>query len=457
MGINIHLNNVGKIRPFLIVVLGLFIFCVSSIIPITIHTVHADAETNIVLHKPITASNFVAPYTPERAGDGSTSPTSRWYSNVPGPQWLQVDLQGKYSISSWNVAGMSVVNGWGTDRDPGSVQLLKSMDGTNWTRVSSIPFIASYLKLVVVGNQINDNWTSIVEFTVNGHLSLDSTAPLASDITVTNNPAPTPDTVTVTGLNASDVIKVYDSATGGNLLGTATVVTGQTFATVSVGNLGTGAGQVYVSVTSTGKTESTRTAAPYGAEQVPSTAPLASNITVTNNNLVNVNGLTGGDTVKVYDSATGGNMLGSYTLAAGETFATVSVGNLGTGAGQIYVTVTSTGKTESTRTAVSFGSGADTTAPVTKYHFDKITGTSNGQPFIKGFTVSLQATDIGSGVKSTLYKINDGSWITYTNPFTIYAGTTHTVEYYSTDNAGNEELNNFMNFDLGSFIGAGRY
>jgi trimeric autotransporter adhesin len=490
-----------------------------------------------------------------------------------------------------------------------------------------------------------------------------STAPLASNITINNNPAGTADTMTVAGLNIGDVINIYDAATTGNLLGTATVANGQTSATVSIAQLGTNAGQVYVSVTSTGKTESTRTAKAYDAE-VPvrtyddfnenhllfnwstffdsntgsvedvngrlelglkptasgpvfhsgiisnsrisgdfdiqvdysllswppnngvrtglfigdikedsvvverlshenwgetylmhghnsngpdyqiqgitntndltgklrlkrngniitsyylcddkwieissyqstefetdpvkfglaiwshdyvyrpqghdikvvfdnftinqgtliappsSTAPLASNITVTNNNLVTVNGLTGGDLVKVYDAVTGGNVLGSYTLANGETFATVFVGNLGTGAGQIYVSVTSTGKTESTRTAVSFGSGSDTTAPVTKYHFDQISGTSSGKPFIKGFTVSLQATDISSGVMSTQYRINNGSWNTYTNPFTFYAGTTHSVEYYSTNNAGNDEIHNFMNFDIGSFKGAGRY
>jgi hypothetical protein len=293
---------------------------------------------------------------------------------------------------------------------------------------------------------------------VKDQVIIDTDAPREDQISIINNPAPTPDTVAVSRLNASDVIKIYDSPTDGNLLGTATVATGQTSATVSIAQLGTGAGQVYVSVTSTGKTESPRTAASFGAEQVPSTAPLASNITVTNNNLVNVNGLTGGDTVKVYDSATGGNMLGTYTLSAAETFASIFVGDLGTGEVQIYVTVTSTGKTESTRTVVTFGSGADTTGPVTRYHFDEINGKSNGHTFIKGFKVSLQATDIGSGVKNTQYQINGGAWNTYVNPFTINAGTTKTVEYYSTDNEGNEEkTHNLMNFDTGRFIGAGKY
>jgi cytochrome c len=65
-------------------------------------------------------------------------------------------------------------------------------------------------------------------------------------------------------------------------------------------------------------------------------------------------------------------------------------------------------------------------------------------------TVTLSATDppttfqIGGstspfGVNHTYYKIDSGSWNTYTSPFVITAAGQHTVLYYSVDIAGNVE------------------
>jgi hypothetical protein len=103
----------------------------------------------------------------------------------------------------------------------------------------------------------------------------------------------------------------------------------------------------------------------------------------------------------------------------------------------------------------------DKTAPITKYHFDPIYETSSsGIRYIKGYTTTLRANDnvSGSGVKTTQYRINGSTWITYTTPFTFYAGVTHIVEYFSTDNAGNiENPMNVMDFDKGKFTGAGKF
>ncbi|WP_052476208.1 6-bladed beta-propeller [Cohnella kolymensis] len=175
----------------------------------------------------------------------------------------------------------------------------------------------------------------------------------ASNVTVSNHPAPTPDTVSVSGLAAGDVVKVYDAAADGNLLGSSTVGAGETSATVSILQLGTGSGTVYVSVTNLGKAESSRTAKTYGSEPVvQSTAPSASDVTVSNHtaptpDTVSVSGLAAGDMVKVYDAAADGNLLGSSTVGAGETSATVSILQLGTGSGTVYVSVTNLGKAES--------------------------------------------------------------------------------------------------------------
>lgn len=80
---------------------------------------------------------------------------------------------------------------------------------------------------------------------------------------------------------------------------------------------------------------------------------------------------------------------------------------------------------------------ADTTAPVT-------TATLSGSPNSAGWyrqdvTVTLSATDVGTGVASTLYNNNGGEWTSYTAPVTIATEGTNNVQYYSVDIAGNAE------------------
>jgi trimeric autotransporter adhesin len=193
----------------------------------------------------------------------------------------------------------------------------------------------------------------------------ESTAPSASNIIVTNN-AGIADTVGVKGLSVGDEVQVYDSASGGTVLGSATVASGSTEATVSISQLGTDSGNIYVSTTSTNKSESNRTQVSYAAE-AQSTAPDVDKITITNNagtaGTVKVTGLTNGDIVKVYDSANSSNLLGSATVGTYDTSATVSVTQLGESAGYGYVTVTSTGKTESSRTQAAYSAKTVSTAP----------------------------------------------------------------------------------------------
>lgn len=93
-----------------------------------------------------------------------------------------------------------------------------------------------------------------------------STAPVANNITVTNNAIGTNDTIIVAGLNEGDIVKIYDAPTGGTLLGSETVVTATNSATITITQLSTTAGNIYVSVTSTGKLESLRTGKVYAAE-----------------------------------------------------------------------------------------------------------------------------------------------------------------------------------------------
>jgi large repetitive protein len=81
----------------------------------------------------------------------------------------------------------------------------------------------------------------------------------------------------------------------------------------------------------------------------------------------------------------------------------------------------------------------DTTAPVTSIAITPASPNgSNGWYKTTAPTFTLSATDGGSGVASTFYKIDSGSTQTYASAVTIPEGE-HTISYWSTDNAGNTE------------------
>ncbi len=90
--------------------------------------------------------------------------------------------------------------------------------------------------------------------------------------------------------------------------------------------------------------------------------------------------------------------------------------------------------------AVPGGTGAlpvDSTPPVTTASVAGPLG--NGGWYTGPATVTLNATDSGSGVAATYYSVDGGPAQTYGVPFTISANGTHSVDYYSVDNAGNVE------------------
>ncbi|WP_459481359.1 beta strand repeat-containing protein [Clostridium saccharoperbutylacetonicum] len=120
------------------------------------------------------------------------------------------------------------------------------------------------VEITKTGYTINGGSAIAVVNTISGL----STAPLASDITVTNNIAGTDDTIAVANVPAGATVKAYDAS--GNLLGTVT--NGGSSAatqTIYVTQLGTGSGSVYVTITEIGKAESTpRTQKAYTAEPI---------------------------------------------------------------------------------------------------------------------------------------------------------------------------------------------
>jgi len=77
----------------------------------------------------------------------------------------------------------------------------------------------------------------------------------------------------------------------------------------------------------------------------------------------------------------------------------------------------------------------DQTPPVTA-HF--LSGDMEGDAFRGSVVVTLSVEDLTSGVLETRYRVDNGEWKTG-NTFVLAKDGRHTVEYYSTDAAGNRE------------------
>lgn len=79
--------------------------------------------------------------------------------------------------------------------------------------------------------------------------------------------------------------------------------------------------------------------------------------------------------------------------------------------------------------------GGDTTAPTVTA---SLAGTQDGAGnYVGSATVTVNASDAGSGVDSVEYQLDGGVWQTYSAPFQVSAVGAHTVRYRATDVAGN--------------------
>src|SRR5207249_4139088 len=69
-----------------------------------------------------------------------------------------------------------------------------------------------------------------------------------------------------------------------------------------------------------------------------------------------------------------------------------------------------------------------------------LSGTAGGGGwYTSEVVVSLTAADGGSGVASTQVRVDGGAWQTYSAPVPVQGEGSHTVEYLSSDVAGNTE------------------
>jgi PKD repeat protein len=83
----------------------------------------------------------------------------------------------------------------------------------------------------------------------------------------------------------------------------------------------------------------------------------------------------------------------------------------------------------------------DLTAPTTSAALNPAQPDKKSGVYKQPVQITLTATDgSGSGPAGSEYRINGGAWQTYAAPFTISADGQHTVQYRSTDKAGNVEV-----------------
>jgi hypothetical protein len=85
--------------------------------------------------------------------------------------------------------------------------------------------------------------------------------------------------------------------------------------------------------------------------------------------------------------------------------------------------------------------GADTTAPAT-------VANAPSEPVSQDTTVTFSATDTGSGVAATYYKVNGGAQQTGASVL-LAAGASYTLTYWSVDKAGNTEAARTLTLKIG--------
>ena len=91
----------------------------------------------------------------------------------------------------------------------------------------------------------------------------------------------------------------------------------------------------------------------------------------------------------------------------------------------------------------------DTTPPITTHTLDPPEPDGDNGWYVSDVNVTLIAMDDISGVNNTYYRINSGMWQNYTEPFTINKdGDDILIEYYSIDNADNQETIKQTSIDM---------
>ncbi|MEW1724857.1 family 16 glycoside hydrolase [Streptomyces sp. NPDC093109] len=121
--------------------------------------------------------------------------------------------------------------------------------------------------------------------------------------------------------------------------------------------------------------------------------------------------------------------------------------NLTPGTYRYHCVIPGHGQMTGVLTVTEAGGGEDTTAPETSA---AVTGQRNADgAYVGSATVTVSATDAGSGVATTEYALGaDGPWQPYINPVVVDQVGEHTVRYRSTDVAGNTSAVKSVDFTV---------
>ncbi len=101
-----------------------------------------------------------------------------------------------------------------------------------------------------------------------------------------------------------------------------------------------------------------------------------------------------------------------------------------------YYSVDKMGNRENTHT---YRFGIDKTSPNTPYSLSPALPDGDNGWYVNPVEVTLEAADNHSGVNATEYRIDDGAWQPYREPFTVSRDGEHTILYRSVDAVGNVE------------------
>ena len=82
----------------------------------------------------------------------------------------------------------------------------------------------------------------------------------------------------------------------------------------------------------------------------------------------------------------------------------------------------------------------DKTNPLTNYTLTPNSPNGDNDWYTRSVTITFIRNDSISWTNTTWYRINNGTWENYTNPVFLQDDGRHMVEYYSIDNAGNQEI-----------------
>lgn len=167
----------------------------------------------------------------------------------------------------------------------------------------------------------------------------------------------------------------------------------------------------------------------HSGPNVPVTATLATTVGTTATYNVSA---PGADTIAVFDGATKLATInaasGQFSVTTGKTYTIYSVTGPGTGDGLGSTTVSPVAPAP-----------VDVTAPVT---------TSNAvATYVSSASITLSATDAGSGVANTYYRLDGGAQVTGRTVNVSTLGS-HTLEFWSVDVAGNIETHKTASFTI---------